>query len=126
MDQDSNAVGKAIYYRGTDTPPVLKPEGRKDDQDKIPLALLSSTALLQIGAVLQHGAAKYSANNWKSGIAYSRVLSACLRHLLAWNGGEDLDPESGLSHLAHAGCCIMFLLEFTKTHPGLDDRYGKS
>ena len=39
------------------------------------------------------------------------------------NDGEDKDPESGLSHLAHAACCIMFLLEFEKTHPELDDRY---
>jgi len=42
---------------------------------------------------------------------------------MAFNDGEDKDPESGLSHLAHSLCCLMFLLEFEKTHPELDDRY---
>jgi hypothetical protein len=46
-----------------------------------------------------------------------------MRHLHAFNDGEDKDPESGLSHLAHASCCLMFLLEFEKTHQELDDRY---
>jgi len=45
-----------------------------------------------------------------------------LRHLTAWWAGEDLDPESGLHHLAHAACCLMFLLEYTQTHTELDDR----
>ena len=52
-----------------------------------------------------------------------RPLAAAMRHIMAFNDGEDKDPESGLSHLAHAACCIMFLLEFEKTHPELDDRY---
>jgi hypothetical protein len=46
-----------------------------------------------------------------------------MRHIMAFNDGEDKDPESGLSHLAHAACCIMFLLEFEKTHQELDDRF---
>jgi hypothetical protein len=46
-----------------------------------------------------------------------------MRHLHAFNDGEDKDPESGLSHLAHLGCCVMFLLEFEKTHKELDDRF---
>lgn len=95
----------------------------KFDQDKLPLHLLSTEALNQTAAVLAFGAEKYAEHNWRKGFAWSRPLSAALRHLTAFNAGEDKDPESGLSHLAHAMCCLMFLLEFEKTHPHLDDRY---
>jgi hypothetical protein len=95
----------------------------KFDTDKLPVNLLSSEALLQTAAVLKFGADKYHAHNWRDGFAWSRPLAAAMRHIMAYNDGEDKDPESGLSHLAHAACCIMFLLEFEKTHPELDDRY---
>lgn len=95
----------------------------KHDQDKLPLHLLSTEALNQTAAVLKFGAQKYAEHNWRKGFAWSRPLAAAMRHLTAFNAGEDRDPESGLSHLAHAACCIMFLLEFEKTHPHLDDRY---
>ena len=95
----------------------------KHDQDKLPMHLLSTEALEQIAAVLQFGAQKYESHNWRKGFVWSRPLSAALRHILAFNNGEDRDPESNLSHLAHAACCIMFLLEFEKTRPELDDRY---
>lgn len=95
----------------------------KFDQDKLPLNLLSTEAMNQTAAVLKFGAQKYAEHNWRAGFVWSRPLAAALRHLTAFNDGEDRDPESGLSHLAHAACCIMFLLEFEKTHPELDDRY---
>jgi hypothetical protein len=95
----------------------------KYDDGKMPLNLLSAEALLQTAAVLKFGADKYHAHNWRDGFAWSRPLAAAMRHIMAFNDGEDRDPESGLSHLAHAACCIMFLLEFEKTHPELDDRY---
>ena len=95
----------------------------KFDQNKLPLHLLSTEALNQTAAVLAFGAQKYAEHNWRAGFAWSRPLSAAMRHITAFNAGEDKDPESGLSHLAHAACCIMFLLEFEKTHQHLDDRY---
>jgi len=101
-----------------------KEEGAvKHDGDKPPLNLLSNEALVQIAKVMQFGAQKYAAHNWRKGFAWSRPLAAAQRHIGAFNDGEDKDPESGLSHLAHAACCIMFLLEFEKTHKHLDDRY---
>jgi hypothetical protein len=95
----------------------------KFDTDKLPVNLLSTEALNQTAAVLKFGANKYHAHNWRDGFVWSRPLAAAMRHIMAFNDGEDKDPESGLSHLAHAACCIMFLLEFEKTHPELDDRY---
>ncbi len=102
-------------------------EGRKDDSGKAPLSLLSSSWLMGVGRVLLFGAKKYSANNWRQGMQHSRLIDAALRHLLAYNNGEDLDPETGESHLYHASCCLMFLSELALTHPELDDRWkGKT
>jgi hypothetical protein len=100
-----------------------EPSGVKYDQEKPDMSLLSSIAIIKIAEVMTHGKKKYSAHNWRGGISYSRLLSAGLRHLFAYVGGEDKDPETGLSHLAHLGCCVMFLLEFETTKPHLDDRY---
>lgn len=98
----------------------------KFDQGKLPLHLLSTEAMNQTAAVLQFGAQKYAEHNWRKGFTWSRPLAAAMRHITAFNNGEDKDPESGFSHLAHAACCIMFLLEFEKTHKHLDDRYKAS
>lgn len=102
------------------------PTGKKNDSEKIRMELLSTTALLEIAKVMTFGAKKYDADNWRGGIAWRRVLGAALRHLTAFNDGEDTDPETGLSHLAHLGCCVMFLLEYEKTHKELDDRYVRT
>lgn len=103
--------------------PKSEAKALKFDTDKLPLNLLSTEAMNQTAAVLKFGAQKYAEHNWRAGFVWSRPLAAAMRHLTAFNDGEDTDPESGLSHLAHAACCIMFLLEFEKTHPHLDDRY---
>lgn len=102
---------------------LSEPTGIKHDQEKPDMSLLSSTALVKIAQVMTFGKKKYSAHNWRGGFVWSRVLSAAMRHLVAYIGGEDKDPETGLSHLAHCGCCIQFLLEFEETHKELDDRY---
>jgi hypothetical protein len=95
----------------------------KHDDGKAPMNLLSREALEQTAMVMAFGKDKYAAHNWRKGFQWSRPLSAAIRHIMAFNDGEDKDPESGLSHLAHAACCIMFLLEFEKTHKELDDRW---
>lgn len=97
--------------------------GRKDDTGKLPLDLLDPLALEGLAAVLQFGAIKYASHNWRGGISYSRVLAALLRHTFAILRGEYIDPESGLPHIDHVGCCWMFLSNFMKTRPDLDDLY---
>ena len=95
----------------------------KLDTEKPPVSLMSSYAILEMCKVLGFGARKYSEQNWRLGFKQSRLLDAAFRHLLAYNDGEDKDPESGLSHLAHAMCMVMFALEQERNHPELDDRY---
>jgi len=99
--------------------------GKKFDSGKAPVSLISSEALLQEASVLAMGRDKYGAHNWRGGLEWTRVCDALLRHVLAWKDGEDLDPESGLSHIAHARACTGFILEYIKTHPELDNRYKK-
>lgn len=108
---------------GAEAEKELTSAGIKHDSDKVPLDLLSPIALTEIAKVMSFGRSKYSAHNWRKGIAWCRVIGAALRHILSFLGGEDKDPETGLSHLAHASCCLMFLLEYEVTHKELDDRY---
>jgi hypothetical protein len=98
-------------------------EGVKFDQGKARTDLISPVAIIEVSKVLEFGAKKYADHNWRKGMKWSRLLGAALRHILAYMGGEDKDPETGLSHLAHAFCCIMFLLEYEVSHKHLDDRY---
>lgn len=100
-----------------------KKQGVKHDQGKPPLGLLPTSALVEVAKVLAFGKEKYAAHNWRKGFDWSRLIDASLRHITSYNDGEDKDPESNLSHLAHAACCIMFLLEFEKYKLGNDDRY---
>jgi hypothetical protein len=105
----------------------LTPEGGlKYDEQKPRMDLLDFQALEGLSKVLTFGANKYAAHNWRKGISYSRLTSALLRHLAAIQRGEDIDPESGLPHIDHLGCCWMFLSNMTKTRPDLDDRYASN
>jgi len=77
----------------------------------------------EIADVLAHGADKYTNNNWCRGTNWGRYFSALCRHVFAWWRGEDKDPETGFSHLAHAGCCLIFLMEYQRNNWGTDDRF---
>lgn len=97
--------------------------GTKFDQNKVPMDLLSHKALEEIANVFGFGAKKYARFNYRKGLDYSRIIASAYRHLGAFNSGEDLDPESGLPHLGHLGCCVVMLLDMVREHPELDDRY---
>lgn len=101
----------------------LAPVGVKHDQEKPRMDLLDPSFLEETAKVLGFGASKYAAHNWRGGINYSRLIAATYRHLGAINRGEDIDPESGLPHTGHLGCCIMFLNWMMTNRKDLDDRY---
>jgi len=103
------------------------PTAVKFDTGKLDWSLMPWDSVEEILKVLEFGKIKYSAWNWSSGegFKYSRVFNSLLRHLFAWFRGEDTDPESGISHLSHAGCNILFLIYFVKhknKYPNNDDR----
>jgi hypothetical protein len=104
---------------GTATP---ESEAPKYDDGKLMFDLLMPGPLRQVVAVLTFGAEKYGPNTYRRGLKWSRYVGAALRHIWAWYGGEMNDPESGLHHLAHAICCLLFLLDFEDIRPEFDDR----
>jgi len=86
--------------------------GRKFDGGKLQYGLLPPQALKATVDVLTFGAQKYEPDNWKHvPDSKRRYFDALQRHIWAWQEGEQLDPESGKHHLAHALCCLMFLYE---------------
>lgn len=99
----------------------------KYDSGKADWSLMPWEAVEEINKVLEFGAKKYAAHNWQQGegFKYTRVLNSLLRHVFAYMRGEDLDPESGLSHMSHAGCNVLFILYYIKNKSRYknDDRY---
>ena len=99
-----------------------KDKGSKFDSGKPAITLIPKIAIENEAQVFSYGANKYGKNNWKLGLSYSRLLDASIRHILAFSSKENLDPESGISHLAHARAGLAMLEEFVKNGGGTDDR----
>lgn len=98
-------------------------EALKYDSGKAPIGLIPHSALVEEALVLGFGCEKYGPHQWRGGMDWSRLINASFRHISAFNAGEDLDPETGLCHLAHARANLGFLIEYMTTHPEKDDRY---
>lgn len=116
-------VGRVGDYFGVDperaTPKMLadakdphnNPAGPKYDAGKLRWSLLPMGTVIQIVKVLEFGAQKYHKESWKQvPEGRERYYNATKRHLEAWWTGERLDPETGLHHLAHAACNLLFLI----------------
>ena len=89
------------------------PIGRKDDQGKLDWSLLPLAPIREIIKVLMFGKTKYKRDNWQQVDNHrDRYYSAAIRHLTDWYEGRKKDKETKLYSLAHAGCCIIFLLWF--------------
>lgn len=85
--------------------------------------LVPTTAREQLAKVMKLGADKYGAYNWRTNsVAASVYYSAAVRHLDAFLNGEDFDPESGQSHLAHAMACCAIAIDAIATGNFIDDR----
>lgn len=84
----------------------IKHDGAKPDYSLVPFG-----ALDEVVKVLTHGASKYDRFNWEH-VEDIRYQAAALRHISSYMQGEKFDPETGINHLAHAICSLMFLVEF--------------
>jgi hypothetical protein len=90
-----------------------KPTGVKNDSGKLNWSLVPWSAMESVVRVLMRGAVRYGIGNWMHvPEARDRYFSAAMRHLLAWQGGEDLDEDDKEPHLSHAICCLLFLSWF--------------
>ena len=86
--------------------------GRKFDGNKLQYGLVPPLALRETVKVLTFGAQKYEPDNWRRvPDGPRRYFDAAQRHIWAYKEGEIIDPESGVNHLAHAVCCLMFMLD---------------
>jgi hypothetical protein len=97
-------------------------QGRKDDQEKLRYELIAPELDAALAAVLTYGAVKYEDRNWERGMDWSRPYAALKRHVDAWWAGTNFDPETGMPHLWHAACCLMFLVAYEARSTGVDDR----
>ena len=82
--------------------------GMKETSGKLRWTLLPLLAVKEIVKVLEVGAKKYSADNWKK-VEPEKYKEAAFRHWTAYLEGEKLDPETGLPHIDHVTCNLMFL-----------------
>lgn len=85
-------------------------------------SLVDFQSLEPMVQVLTYGAKKYTRNNWKKGLPTRETCESLLRHTYAFMQGEDIDLESGLSHLGHMQCNLLFLAQTLREHPEHDNR----
>ena len=102
-----------VAFSGVIDGAALGIRGVKYDNGKPQWSLLPFRALTQVVEVLTYGAKKYAPDNWKKvPDARRRYIDAGFRHLTAYTTGETNDPETGKHHLAHAICCLLYLVAF--------------
>lgn len=71
--------------------------------------------------MFEYGAQKYAPWDWAKGMPWSVPVACMMRHLLALQRGEEIDPESGLPHIGHLMCNALMLGTFRHTYPEGND-----
>ena len=99
----------------------------RHDKGKPKLWYIPRAAINAMARVFEFGAKKYHAYNYKTGrgLDLNRVYDSALRHLIAWNDGEDYDAESKLPHIWHALTNVAMLIDLIELGKGKEYRYGK-
>lgn len=106
-----------------------KPTNPKDAQGvkKFSLSYVSAPVLAEVGVGMTEGGYKYGRHNYRAiGVKSSIYYDATIRHLFQWWEGEDLDPDSGLSHITKAICSLVVLRDAMIQNMLNDDRPPKS
>ncbi len=106
-----------------------KPTNPKDafGVKKAPLSTVSAPVMLEVGIGMAEGAAKYGRHNYRViGVRGSVYYDATMRHLMAWWEGEDIDADSGLSHVTKAICSLVVLRDAMMQDKFTDDRPPKA
>lgn len=90
---------------------------------KPPMSTVSVPVMQEVGVAMLEGAMKYGRHNYRAaGVRTSIYYDAALRHLLAYWEGEDIDPDSGLSHLSKAIAGLAVLRDCEISGNIFDDR----
>jgi hypothetical protein len=90
---------------------------------KVPFSTLSQVVIAEEGLAMMEGALKYGRHNYReSGVRASVYFDAFMRHMTAWWEGQDIDPDSGLSHVTKARACLGVLRDSMVRGNWVDDR----
>jgi hypothetical protein len=107
-----------VYEKVNDELVKMNIVGRKFDGEKIQWNLVPWDCMKEVAHIFTTGAMKYAPDNWKNVPNWEqRYFAAGMRHFTDWFLGERIDSESGKSHLAHAICCLLFLMWKEKHEP---------
>ena len=98
-------------------------EADRFNEGKLRWSLVDFPSFEPMVRVLEFGCVKYDDHNWKKGLPTTEICESLIRHLTAYLDGEDIDPDSGLSHIGHMQCNVMFLSYMDKFMPKFDNRY---
>jgi hypothetical protein len=94
---------------------------------KVPVSTISGPVLMEVGLAMMEGALKYGRHNYRdAGVRASVYLDAFNRHMWAWYEGEDIDPDSGISHLSKAIACLVVIRDSMIRGNWVDDRPPKT
>lgn len=115
-----------IFGRRKETPQSThKPSNPKDavGVSKVPLSTVPCLVLLEVGLAMLEGAQKYGRHNYRAdGVRASVYFDALMRHMMAWWEGEDIDPDSALSHVTKAIASLIVLRDSMMNGNWTDDR----
>lgn len=89
-------------------------EAVKHDNDKTRYGLIPPYPLAELAEVYTFGAKKYGDGNWLKGLDTERCISAMMRHIEEYRMGDEIDIESGLSHMAHAAWYCFAIMEYDR------------
>lgn len=90
---------------------------------KVPSSTVPAGVSGLLGLALLEGALKYGRHNYRvAGASAAVYYDACKRHLDAYWEGQDIDPDSGLPHLAKAMACCAIILDAEMCGMLTDDR----
>lgn len=103
---DDNTPAEAWWCEPESSP---QQQGLRYNKNKPKYSLIDLNCMEDCARVLEFGMNKYSRNNWKKGLVRSEIIDSLLRHIAALQSGEEVDPESGLSHIGHIQCNALFL-----------------
>jgi hypothetical protein len=114
---------------GDAQPPATKPTNPKDAVGvlKYAMSYVSAPVLAEIAVGMTEGGHKYGRHNYRViGVRGSIYYDATMRHLMQWWEGEDLDPDSGLSHITKAITSLVVLRDAMIQGKFNDDRPPKT
>lgn len=90
---------------------------------KVPFSTVPAPVIAEVGLGMLEGARKYGRHNYRAiGVRGSVYYDAAMRHLTGWWEGQDIDPDSGLSHITKALASLVVLRDAMMNGKWIDDR----